>query len=225
MKPPATETLTDDQTDTVEDEPAVQHADREPVPPADDFEPTPPSAEDDAPENIISGDGQSPPEGGTPFTIPSGTAKDMIKWGANALNYLIGNFGDLVVGIPIHPSFYLLDGAVDEIKQQNARNVERLKITDQEVEMLSDPLTELMQEKGIRGFSASEKVIGACVIIFVGKVKVVIQIRRENKKLYNSLVSKMEKIEEKLNRMEKQYQSKFGSVKSDEPELVVAETV
>ncbi len=181
------------QEDSTSSESPIEHsAGNASASPEDAFEPTPPEQEGDAPTQDIKDGGQSEsgPEG-EPFSIPTGSAEELIEAGAKALNYLIDQYGDIAVGIKIHQDFYLLRTAVPQIKEQNKRNVESIKLTPTEVNMLKKPLVKLMQEKGIRGLTPGEELMLVCVIIVAGKIKVVVQIRKENKMLFNNIVAEI----------------------------------
>lgn len=160
-----------------------------PPPPeeGDDFNPTPPDP-NDAPQ-------QEPPSpedpASSPFQLPTGNAEELIDMGAKMLNYFIDQYGDLAVGVKIHKDFYSIPDAVDKIKDQNKRNVESIKLNPTEVAMLKKPLVKLMQEKGIRGLTPGEELLLVCAIIVTGKVKVIIQIRKENKDLKDILVAEI----------------------------------
>lgn len=171
---------------------APQSAKTEPTATAaeSDFEPTPPQ-EGDAPEqpHIEPGAGGDP--SAQPFDLPTGTAEELIESGAKALNYLIDNYGDLMVGIRIHQDFYSVPNSVPQIKEQNKRNVEKVKLNQAEINMLKKPLVKIMQEKGIRGLTPGEELIVAVVIIVAGKARAIYQIRQENKKLENNIIAEI----------------------------------
>jgi hypothetical protein len=170
-------------------EDAPQTSAQEPSgPPEPEFQPTPPQ-EGDAPEQEpvnASDDGST-----EPFDLPTGTAEELIESGAKALNYLIDNYGDLMVGIKIHQDFYSIPNAVPQIKEQNKRNIEKVKLNQTEINMLKKPLVKIMQEKGIRGLTPGEELIVAVVIIVAGKARAIYQIRQENKKLENNIIAEI----------------------------------
>ena len=166
----------------------------EPSPPSgDDFgsEPSPPNPQDDP---SYAGEFQPGGENGeqtSPFNIPTGSANDLVDFGAQSLNYAIGIFGPMLVGIKIHKEFYNYSGIVDDIKEQNDKNTERIKFDNEDIEMLRKPLVAMMQEKGIRGLTNGEQLLVALLLIASKKAKLVVEIRRENKILESKLLSKI----------------------------------
>lgn len=190
--------------------------DFEPTPPSGDFEPTPPPGDDDsAPEhNPEAGDGTSP------FNIPSGSANDLVDFGAQGLNYLIGAFGPMIWGLKKHPQFYNFEGMIEDIDEFNAKISEKLKIDSEDIEMLRKPLVAMMQEKGIRGLTNGEQLLVACLMIGVKKVKVVLEVKKEVK-----IVEK--KLFQRIDGVAPQRTATDAKNKNDdnEPPLVEAEEV
>jgi hypothetical protein len=158
--------------------------DFEPTPPNDEFEPTPPGDEDYAQEHIVNEGG----DGTSPFNIPSGSANDLIDFGQKGLNYAIGIFGPMLVGVKLHREFYNFKGAVEQIKEQNEKNTEKIKFDDEDIDMIREPLVAMMQEKGIRGLTNGEKLVVGLLMIGVKKAKIIVEIRKENKILENNLM-------------------------------------
>lgn len=174
-KPPIGNTTANDSTPS---------GDFEPTPPNGDFEPTPPGDDDYAQEHIVNEGG----DGTSPFNIPSGSANDLIDFGQKALNYGIGIFGPMLVGVKLHPQFYNFKGVVEEIKEQNEKNTEKIKFDDEDINMIREPIVAMMQEKGIRGLTNGEKLVVGLLMIGVKKAKVIVEIRKENKILENKLM-------------------------------------
>lgn len=190
--------------------------DFEPTPPSGDFEPTPPPSED--PDYV----GEHNPEAGdgtSPFNIPSGSANDLVDFGAQGLNYLIGVFGPLLVGVKLHPEFYNFKGMVDDIKEHNEKNTERLKFDSEDIEMIRKPLVAMMQEKGIRGLTNGEQLLVAFLMIGVKKAKVIIEVRKENKIMENKWLDAIRGSAPQNKGSEKRQNP------PDEPPLVEAEEV
>lgn len=159
-------------------------SDFEPTPPNGDFEPTPPGDDDYAQEHTINEGG----DGTSPFNIPSGSANDLIDFGQKGLNYAIGIFGPMLVGVKLHREFYNFKGAVEQIKEQNEKNTEKIKFDDEDIDMIREPLVAMMQEKGIRGLTNGEKLVVGLLMIGVKKAKIIVEIRKENKILENNLM-------------------------------------
>jgi hypothetical protein len=158
--------------------------DFEPTPPNEEFEPTPPGDEGYAEQHTVNDGG----DGTSPFNIPSGSANDLIDFGQKGLNYAIGIFGPMLVGVKLHREFYNFKGAVEQIKEQNEKNTEKIKFDDEDIDMIREPLVAMMQEKGIRGLTNGEKLVVGLLMIGVKKAKIVVEIRKENKILENNLM-------------------------------------
>jgi hypothetical protein len=165
--------------------------------PIDDFEPSPPPPDD---ENYA--DTHNPNEGGAgdgdPLKIPSGNAEDLIDFGANALNFLIGNFAGKLVSVKIRPQYHSIKDnktrAIDIITEFNEKSVEKIKLDDEDIAMLKPPLVKLLQEKGIRGLTPGEELMLAIAMIAAKKVKAIVEIRSESKKLqehFDSMIQYM----------------------------------
>jgi len=159
--------------------------DFEPTPPEGDFEPTPPEGDDGYAETHTVNDGG---DGTSPFNIPSGSANDLIDFGQKGLNYAIGIFGPMLVGVKLHKEFYNYNGVVEQIKEQNEKNTERIKFDNEDIDMIREPLVAMMQEKGIRGLTNGEKLVVGLLMIGVKKAKIVVEIKKENKILENNLM-------------------------------------
>jgi len=168
------------------------------APPANDaFEPSPPPPDD---ENYA--DTHNPNESaganGDPLKIPTGNAEDLIDFGANALNFLIGNFAGKLVSVKIKPEYRSIKDnksrAIDIIAEFNEKSVEKLKLDDEDIAMLKPPLVKLLQEKGIRGLTPGEELMLAIAMIGAKKVKIVMEIRSDSKKLeahFDSMINYM----------------------------------
>ena len=159
--------------------------DFEPTPPEGDFEPTPPEGDDGYAETHTVNEGG---DGTSPFNIPSGSANDLIDFGQKGLNYAIGIFGPMLVGVKLHQEFYNYTGVVEQIKEQNEKNTERIKFDNEDIDMIREPLVAMMQEKGIRGLTNGEKLVVGLLMIGVKKAKIVVEIKKENKILENNIL-------------------------------------
>lgn len=189
--------------------------DFEPTPPSGDFEPTPPADDPD----YAGEHNPNPGDGTSPFNIPSGSANDLVDFGAQGLNYLIGAFGPMIFGVKLRAEFYNFEGMIDDIKKHNEKHAERLKLDSEDIEMIRKPLVAMMQEKGIRGLTNGEQLLVAFLMIGVKKAKVIMEVKKENKIMENKWL-------EAIRASNPQKPSAAKPIaKDDEPELVVAEEV
>lgn len=154
----------------------------------DTFEPTPPPPDDD-PSYADTHNPQDGPQGeglGT-MNIPRGSAEDLIEFGAKAINYLIGNFAGLLVGVKIRAEYHSIrdeqTSAANMIKEFNDESVEKLKLDSEDMAMLKPPLVKLLQEKGLRGLTTGEELGVALLFIAAKKGKQVMEIKAEGKRL------------------------------------------
>ncbi len=204
-----------------EGEPKAQSNSTEtpPPPPVDDeFVATPPDPSDAPEAKGHASENPGEPINAEPFEIPSGSAEELIEAGAKALNYLIDQYGDTLLGIKIRKEYFYAPDVVPQIKEQNQRNNERIKLSPTEIGMLKKPLVKLMQEKGIRGLTPGEELAAVVVIILVGKIKVVVDIRRENKMLVDSFSKKIDELIAAINKNSAKQDQTKGSVKRDIPD-------
>lgn len=196
-------------------------------PPMDDYEPTPPPTDDPnyAGEHNIN-DGQAPGADPTnPFNIPAGSAEDLVDFGAKSLNFLIGNFAGLLVGIKVKPEYYSIkdnrERAVDIIKQWNDNAVEKLKLDAEDVAMLKGPLVKILQQKGIRGLTPGEELLLACALIAAKKVRIIAELRNDKKQF----ISRLDNIVKNMKGPTVDPQPEATAPPSDEPETVEVEEV
>lgn len=155
-------------------------------------EPPPVSAPDSAPE----ADQGPPPPGadGQPFTIPAGTAEETIQWGFDMFNYGIVNiFGGFVVDVKVGKQHLVklpasaIDPMTNLINEKNQKNRERLKFSQEEINMIKRPLAKIMAEKGVRGLTPTEELAMAAIIVIGKKGKEIAEIRSENKVLVSKI--------------------------------------
>lgn len=122
-----------------------------------------------------------------PFNVPTGNASELVDWGAQTLNYAIGKFGGLITDVKIIAEMYSIPGVIERVKKHNERSLEALKLNKEEIEMLRKPLVAIMNEKGIRGLTNGEKLLMACGLIVMSKVKIFIEIKKQNRVLVEDI--------------------------------------
>ncbi len=156
------------------------------------------------------------------FNIKTESAEQMVDFAFGAANYGIEKFAGKLTDIKVRPAFFRIEGIVQKIEKHNRENVEKLKFSPQEISMVKGPLVDLMKEKGIEGFSSSEKLIAACAMILANKVKVFIEIRTLNKQISSDLSQKIkesdDRINEKMKEMEERLRADFIKNNSEKGE-------
>lgn len=150
------------------------------------FEPTPPPVDDPDYADTHNPSEEDKKPG---FKIPAGKLEDMVDMGAKALNYLIAKFGGLLVRIKIKPEYHSIrdnkKALVDIITEFNDKAIEKLKLTEEEIEMIRGPLVKILHEKGITGTTPQTDLIIALLVVCAGKAKDIVEIKSEGKKITN----------------------------------------
>ena len=62
----------------------------------------------------------------------------------------------MLVGVKLHKEFYNYNGVVEQIKEQNEKNTERIKFDNEDIDMIREPLVAMMQEICIRVLTNGE---------------------------------------------------------------------
>lgn len=157
----------------------------------------PPSDPTDAPEQP-----PPPPPGATPgdpFTIPAGTAEEVIDWGFNLVNYGIKEFGPYAVAMKFSKGFYaklpekLALETKSLVKSTATKNAARLVFTPEEQNMIKKPLAKGMNEAGVRGLTWKEELLAVSLIVGAKKATVIGEIRSENRTMAEKIEANLEK--------------------------------
>lgn len=164
-----------------------------PTKPVDDFEAEPP-APDDAKTQTTSTDPEKKIV--NPMGLPTGSANDMVTWGFGIANYGIDKFGGFITDVPIKTEFFRIKGVVPDIIEHNQKNLEKLKFNAQDIELIRKPLVDVLEEKGIEGFSKMEQLAFAIAAVIASKIKIFIEIRVQNKKLVEDISIRINRSEE-----------------------------
>ena len=92
------------------------------------------------------------------------------------------------VKVKHHPEFLDFEEVVQVIDEQNHRNVQRVKL-DEEDKALLRPLLAMVIQKRAKGVSPEGQLLTALISILIKKVQVVVQIRAENKAMETRILS------------------------------------
>lgn len=147
----------------------------------------------DAPEQEINGNPQQPltdpssknPEGGE-FTVPLSHATMMADSLLGMTNNILEVGGGYFVTISKEKEFFDFDELVQVIDEQNVKNINRIKLDQEDKDMLR-PLLIVVLRKQSKVLSPEQQLIGVCVTILIKKTKVVMEIRAENEALVDRI--------------------------------------
>lgn len=177
--------------DSVEED--IQGAEWEEEEEADEEEEEPPL---DAPEQEIDDhSGNQQDEGNESggedmgnFEVPPGHARLMADTFLGVANNLIGLGGGFFVKIRKHKEFYEFEEIIQVIDKQNDRNIERLKLDDEDKALLR-PLLIAVLKKRAKELSPESLLLGAAISILIKKWKMAMECRAENAILEERILS------------------------------------
>jgi hypothetical protein len=154
--------------------------------------PTPDEFKFDIPKNDLGAEGLGGDSmgggGAEPLPeIPTQSAKQIADFILNSANFIIPLLGNRFVTINIHEEYYEVSGFIQVINEQNERNIQRIKLTEEEKDYLRPILVAVIKEKHTQLSPTTQLMIAAGMIISK-KTMDVIEIRKENKMLENKLV-------------------------------------
>lgn len=119
--------------------------------------------------------------------MPNANAKQMADFILGSANFVIPLVGGRFVSVKIQKEFYEVQGFVETINQQNERNLERIKLTKEEIDYLRPILIAVIKEKNAQ-MTPMGQLLMALALIGAKKTSDVMEIRKENKKLEDTLV-------------------------------------
>ena len=115
-----------------------------------------------------------------------------------------------------HKDFYDFEEIVQVIDEQNAKNVKRIKL-DEEDKILLRPLLIAILKKKAKKLTPEQQLLGAVLSILMKKAQVVMEIRAENEILLDRILEIIR--EEKANAMpEPAYESSMEQEEESEDE-------
>ena len=118
--------------------------------------------------------------------IPSSQAKQAANTLIGVADMLVGITGSFFVKIKKHKEFYDYDEVIEVIDEQNEKNIERLKLNEDEKALLRPIVMAVAKEKA-KQLSPTEQLMAAAVTILVKKGKDVMEIKAENTILSDKL--------------------------------------
>jgi hypothetical protein len=169
-------------------EPVIEREAKEPLTESPDAKmPEPPK---DAPEQTIDEKREDEPkkeDKGQDFNIPLETAgllADSILGTVNNLVLELG--GGFFVKIKKHKEFYDFDELIQVIDEQNVKNIERIKLDEEDKALLRPLLIQILRKKA-KVLTPEEQLIMVSLSILIKKSKLVVEIRSENEILVDRI--------------------------------------
>jgi len=156
-----------------------------------------PSIEDDFDQNIYDAPEQEIGEysdetgeatlEGEDFELPIGHAKQAADTLLGMTDNMLTVGSGFFVKIKKHKNFYDFEEIVQVIDEQNARNVKRLNLDDEDKALLRPLIVAILQKKAKR-LTPEQQLLGAILSILMKKAQVVIEIRAENELLLDRIL-------------------------------------
>lgn len=141
----------------------------------------------DAPEQEINDhpDGEFHEE--EAFEIPPGHARQAADAFLGIADNVLEVGGGFFVKIRKVKAFYDFDQIIQVIEQQNAKNVKRIKL-DQEDKILLRPLLIAILKKRAQKLSVEQQFMGALLSVLMKKVQMIVEVRTENEELVERII-------------------------------------
>jgi len=186
----------------------------EPEPEQEDLEPPSMEFEEppDAPEQEIGdGEGEGEPEeqgfgAGSELNIPDSHARMAADSLLGVADNLLEVGAGFFVKIKKAKEFYQFEGIVQLIDSQNARNIQRIKLTDEDKAILRPVLAEVLKKRATK-LTPEQQFIALSISIAAKKVQQMAEIRSENKLFLEDI---REEIRDQLRTMKNEAQSPSG---------------
>lgn len=146
------------------------------------------SEEKDAPEQEIgSGGGKENSGAAEEFELPDEHAKMAAESFLGIADNLIEVGGGFFIKIRKHKDFYEFEEIIQIIDQQNEKNVNRIKLDEQD-KMLLRPLLVMVLKRKAKRLTPEQQLIGVAISIIVKKAKIVMEVRAENEILVERML-------------------------------------
>ena len=135
---------------------------------------------------------------GEDFELPTGHAKQAADTLLGMTDNVLAVGSGFFVKIKKHKDFYDFEEIVQVIDEQNAKNVKRIKL-DEEDKILLRPLLIAILKKKAKKLTPEQQLLGGVLSILMKKAQVVMEIRAENEILLDRILEIIR--EEKANAM------------------------
>jgi len=151
----------------------------------------------DAPEQVVDEQGGEEDDEGnsdetkvirSEFKIPDGHTEQTADVFIGMANNLIHVGGGFFVRIKRHKEFLEFDEVIEIIDEQNEKNVNRIKLDEEDIQLLKPILIQLIKEGG-KAMTPSQQLWAAGASILIKKIQVIIMIKQENVLLEEKLIN------------------------------------
>jgi hypothetical protein len=119
--------------------------------------------------------------------MPTQNAKQIADFILGTANFIVPLIGGRFVTVKIHKEYYEFNTFVETINSQNQRNIERIKLTKDEIDYLKPILVAVIKEKHTQ-LTPTTQLLVAVGMIGAGKVATIMDIKRENAQLEEKLI-------------------------------------
>ena len=144
--------------------------------------------EKDAPEQEIGNSGGKDNAGAAEeFELPDEHAQMAAESFLGIADNLIEVGGGFFIKIRKHKDFYEFEEIIQIIDQQNEKNINRIKLDEQD-KMLLRPLLVMVLKRKAKRLTPQQQLIGVAISIIVKKAKIVMEVRAENEILVERML-------------------------------------
>ncbi len=173
---------------------------------------------DEAAEQLINENGSFEDEDELEFELPASHAKQAADAYLGIADNVLGIGGGFFVKIKKHKEFYDFDEVIQVIDEQNEKNVQRIRLDEEDKALLRPLLIPILRKK-TKKLTPEQLLLGAAASILIKKLKVMFEIRAENNLLIDRILGiiRAEKVSEKF---EKVQQESFADEKEAKSDLV-----
>lgn len=141
----------------------------------------------DAPEQEIGEEQIHQEKEVSDFELPTAGAEQAADALLGSANNLLAVGGGFFVRISKHKEFYEFEEIIQIIEVQNEKNVNRIKLDEEDLMLLRPILTAVIKKRA-RQLTPEEQLAAAGLTILVKKIQMMLQIRAENKILTDRIL-------------------------------------
>tara|TARA_R110000796_G_scaffold66452_6_gene152861 strand:+ start:487 stop:1473 length:987 start_codon:yes stop_codon:yes gene_type:complete len=163
------------------------------------------------------------------FEVPLAQANQAADALLGMTNNVMAVGGGYFVKINKHKEFYEFDEIIEVVDKQNDKNVERVKLDEEDQALLRPLLAQVLRKKA-KKLTPEQQLMGAVVSVLMKKAQVVMEVRAENSLLEERILdiireekgySDQDEVEEEIENSENN--NEFAEVYNEQAQSVKAE--